>query len=391
MNICQIAPCFPYYEHLTGNKVEKGYHIGGVERHVFEITCGLMKRGHSLTVLTTESPLHEKYTEFKGLNVVRIPYGIPLYSSSLPFSVFKYFNPKEFDIIHAHTPNPAIADFACIKNAKRVPFILTYQNDIIKEGLFGKIISTTYNLTFGKYLLSNSDLIIASTKSYIKASATLNDYSDKLEVIPSGVNPSIYSTDVSLKIKEKYNIPFESSIVLFVGALEEYKGIDYLIEAFGEVLTFDPKCYLIIVGTGSILEKLKKQASTLNIDKKVIFAGYVKDEEKPHYYASCDVFVLPSISEKEGFGIVQLEAMASAKPVICTDLPGVREVDDKRVCSICVPPKDKVKLYEAIVSILNDSSLRLKLGTNARKLVYGNYTWDKIAEKIEEAYMKVIP
>lgn len=390
MNICQIVPCFPYHDNIEKNIVEKGYHIGGVERHVLEITKSLIKRGHSLTVITTKSPLHEKYTEIKGLNIVRIPHGISLYSSFLPVSIFKYFNSNEFDIIHAHTPNPAIADFACIKNARRVPFILTYHNDIIKGGVFGKIISNTYNSTLGKYLLSNSDLIIGTTKSYISASCILKDYSEKLEAIPNGVDSNLFYNELPLKVKHELNIPLESNVVLFVGALEEYKGTKYLITAFKEVLRRDPNCYLIIVGSGSLRGELEILASSLNISEKVVFAGYIKDEDKPYYYAASDVFVLPSISEKEGFGIVQLEAMAASKPVICTDLPGVRDVDENRICSISVPPKNVVKLSDAIVSILKDPSLKRQLGANGRKLVNDKYTWDRIAEKLEKRYLKVI-
>lgn len=391
MRICQVVPCFPYREHNEGKPVEDGYHIGGVERHVLEISRSLANRGHSITVLTTQSPCNRIYNEIDDLEVRRVPYGLSLYSSSIPYNIFRHFNQKDYDIIHAHTPNPTIADLACLKNRGRIPFILTYHNDIIKDGFPGKIIDCIYNKTIGKYLLDNSDIIITTTRSYSESSSRLKQYMSKIRVVPNGVNLSNFSKNINnYYIKSFYNIPFESNVILFIGALEDYKGIDYLIRAFREILDYKKCCYLFIVGSGKQLNMLKNLVEKLEMKDNVVFTGYVKDEDLINYYSMCECFVLPSISKKEGFGIVQLEAMASRKPVICTNLPGVCEVDSEKVASIHIPPRDPRALSDAIIRLLDNKELARIMGERGEKLIRELYTWDKIAEKMEDIYSEVI-
>lgn len=392
MKICQVAPCFPYQEYLQGKLIEKGYHIGGVERHVFEISKALTNRGHSVTVLTTRSPFHREYHEIDEIEVVRVPYGIPLYSSSVPFHLFWHLKQHDYDLIHAHTPNPTIADLACLKNWGEKPFILTYHNDIAKNSGIGKIISYIYNNTLGTFLLKNSDLIITTTMSYAQKSTNLKRFKHNIRVIPNGVDLNKFNKNVDKeKIKMYYKIPIESKVILFIGVIEEYKGIEYLIKAFKKVLNYEKKSYLIIVGAGTLSKKLKEMTLKLEIPDNVIFAGYAKDSDLPYHYSACDIFVLPSISEKEGFGIVQIEAMACGKPVICTNLPGVSEVDKDEVASIHVPSKDSEALANAIIELLEDENLAIKKGANGRKLVEEKYTWDKVAKMTEKVYEGAIP
>lgn len=391
MKICQVVSCFPYREHIEGTPIEKGYHIGGVERHVFEISKALTKRGHLVTVLTTRSPLHKKYHEINGIEVVRVPYGIPLYSSSIPFRVFRYLDPDDYDLIHAHAANPTIADLACLKNRGKIPFILTYHNDITKSGHMGRIISLIYNSTLGNFLLKNSDLIITTTMNYAEKSIILKKFKHKIRVVPNGVNPNKFNKNKDgEKIKAYYNIPIQSKAILFVGAIEEYKGIEYLIRTFKKVLNYEKMGYLIIVGSGALSKQLKEMTLELGIFDNVIFTGYVKDSDLPYYYSACDLFVLPSISGGEGFGIVQLEAMACGKPVICTDLPGVNEVDKNEVASIHIPPKDSEALANAIIKLLENEKLAREMGENGRKLVEEKYTWERVAEETGEIYLSLL-
>jgi len=391
MRICQVVPCFPYQEHLEGRPVEKGYHIGGVERHVFEISNALIKRGYSVTVLTTRSPAHNRYHEIDGIKIIRVPYGIPLYSSSIPFRIFEHFNPYEYDLIHAHTPNPTIADLVCLKNQGKIPFILTYHNDITKDGHVGKIISYIYNCTLGNFLLKNSNLIITTTRSYTEKSLSLNGFKHKIKIIPNGVNPLKFNKNIDeKKIRIHHSISLHSKIILFVGALEVYKGIEYLLKAFNQVLNYEMTSYLVIVGAGALSKQLKEMTVELGISDKVIFAGYVKDSDLPYYYSACDLFVLPSISEKEGFGIVQLEAMACEKPVISTNLAGVSEVDENEVASLHFLPKDSDALANVIIKLLEDEKLARKMGENGRKLVEEKYTWDKVAAMTERVYEETL-
>ena len=393
MKICQVVPCFPYREHLKGRSVEKGYHVGGVEKHVYFISKKLLELGNEVTVFTTKSPQHESLSEIDSdIDIYRVPIGISLYASSIPLHILKDLKGKEYDLIHAHTPTPAIADLAALKNfIKRKPFILTYHNDIGKEDTFGKIVSSAYNATLGTFLLAHADAIIATSKSYAMNSKNLKKYHQKVKIIPNGVDINVFHPERdSVKVREKYKLN-QDKIVLFVGRIDYYKGCNYLIRAFADVIKAIPQVHLLFVGAGPLIGELKILAESLNIASKVSFTGYVSDEDLPYYYAACDVFVLPSISFYEGFGLVQLEAMACGKPVITTTIPGVREADANEVASIHVLPKDEKALANAIIELLEDEDLAIKKGGNGRKLVEEKYMWEKIAEMTEKVYKEVIP
>ena len=393
MRICQVVPCFPYQEHLGGRAVERGYHVGGVEKHVYYLCQELSRLGDEVTVVTTKSPAHNSLSEIdSNINICRVPFGIPLYSSSMPLQILKHLKPTEHDIIHAHTPTPAIADLAALKNIlKRCPFILTYHNDISKNGIVGTVLSTAYNSTLGTFLLAYANAIIATSMSYATNSARLKKYLPRVKVIPNGVDVEIFHPVISnQKMRENFGLPPESKIVLFVGRIDPYKGCNYLVRAFALVANELSQAGLLFVGTGPLIEKLKILTKDLDIDSKVIFAGYVPDEDLPYYYAACDVFVLPSVSPLEGFGIVQLEAMACGKPVITTTIPGPSEVDAEEVATIHVPPRNEKALAEAIIKILEDKKLAETMGKNGRKLVEGKYSWAKVAQSIQELYREIL-
>ena len=212
----------------------------------------------------------------------------------------------------------------------------------------------------------------------------------KVKVIPNGVNEIFFNPDLDgMIIKNKYGLKDDCKVVLFVGRLDYYKGCDYLIRAFSKVLWSVSNSHLIMVGGGPLKEKLKEIASCLKISENISFAGHVKDELLPYYYAACDVFVLPSISSYEGFGMVQLEAMACAKPVITTTLPGVSEIDADEVATLHVPPKDEDLLARSLIKILQNDELAINLGRNGRKLIIDKYSWSKVIVALEELYFKL--
>jgi len=390
MKICQITQRFPYHQHLTGEVIEEAYPVGGVSQHVYFISAELAQLGHQVTIITTKSPQHERLSELSlpDIDIRRVPQGITIYNSSLPLRIFKCLNPTEYDVIHAHTPLPSIAELAALRHARaKRPFVLTYHNDITKGGFPGAIISAAYNYSIGAFALRHADAIIATTRSYAESSPRLKNHLHKVRVVPSGVNIERFHPGLNQdKIRQRYGLNQSDKVILFAGALEPYKGCDYLVLSLSLIIENLPHARLIIIGKGALKEKLKKMARELDISDKVIFAGYVPEEDLPYYYAACDIFVLPSVSPLEGFGIVQLEAMACGKPVVTTTLPGPSEVDAEEVATIHVPPKDIEALANAVSKLLTDEDLAKKMGEDGRKLVEAKYTWSKIARDILSIY-----
>lgn len=392
MKVCQIVPCFPYQEHLNGAPNEAGYHIGGVERHAYILAHELARRGHDVTVFAARSPKHSQLSEIEDLAVRRISKEISLYNSYLPLSVLRCFDPSEYDLIHAHTPVPAIADIVALKNiTTRTPLVLTYHNDITKNGFLGRIVSSIYNMTLGKSLIKNSDVVITTTQSYADNSKLLKSALSKVKVIPNGVDCDQFKPGLDPNlIRKKYGINPLNKLILFVGHLDYYKGCEYLVRALPHIAESVEHVHLLIVGSGPQSGFLRQTAAALHIGDRITFAGYVEDDELPYIYASADVFVLPSVSSYEGFGIVQLEALSSGKPVVTTTLPGVREVDSAGVATLHVPPGDVTGLSQAITKLLSDANLAQQMGQRGRKLAVEQYSWPKVVDQIEAIYFEIL-
>ena len=391
MKICQVSPRFPYKEHLEGKAIEKSYPVGGVSQVVYHLSKELSQLDNDVTIITTKSPRHYDLSEpyLKNVTIRRVPIDIRFFSSSLiALRMFKSLIPSEYDVIHAHTPVPLAAEIAALRNIrKKSPFILSYQNDMCKEGFLGNIATMVYRSTFGRFLLKHSDAIITSTKSYAVNSKPLARYLHKVKTIPNGVDITRFHQKIDGSvIKRKHSLDKSSKVLLYAGRLELYKGCDYLVRAVAAAIKELPQVYLILVGIGPEEARLRAIAKELGIDSNIIFAGFVSDEDLPYYYAACNVFVLPSVSSLEGFGIVQLEAMACGKPVVTTTLPGPSEVDAEEVATIHVPPKDTEALANAVTKILSHEDLAKKMGENGRKLVEAKYTWSKIARDILSIY-----
>ena len=393
MKICQLLATFPYREQLSGEVSGGRYRVGGIGQYVYSLSTELVNLGHQITIIAPRAPQHKLLTEIEldGVDIRRVSPFISVYSASLPLGVFKSLTTEEYDIFHAHTPVPAIAELAALRIMNRkIPYILGYHNDVVKAGSSGRILSNIYSFTLGPFLLKRADVIITLTESLAANSKRLSKYLDKVKIVPGGVNPERFrqSSDPS-RIKNKYSLGPEAKVILFVGILDAYKGCDYLIRAMPGIIHEIPGAQLMLVGTGPMGEDLKATAGELGIVSNVIFAGFVPDEDLPYYYSACDVFVLPSVSAEEGFGLVQLEAMASGKPVVTTTIPGVCEVDAEEVATIHVPPRNVEALAAATIKILQDKDLAARFGNGGRKLVESKYTWAKVAHAMQEVYLEI--
>ena len=202
-------------------------------------------------------------------------------------------------------------------------------------------------------------------------------------MVPSSIHIEDY---VSVDQKFDLDISGTEKIVLFVGRLSYYNGVEYLIEAMQSV-----NAKLLIDGDGKSREKLENMTVSLGLEERVKFLGKVSNELLKYCYQICDVFVLPSVEPTEAFGLVQLEAMAYGKPVINTLLPtGVPFVSIDGKTGLTVVPKNSKALADAINKLLSDDELRKKFGIQARNRVVENFTVDKMNEKILKVYQELM-
>jgi len=302
---------------------------------------------------------------------------------SMPFSLGFPIMLKRLnrDILHFHLPFPlGVISYLLMRPKGRV--VVTYHSDIVRQRLF-KVFYRPFLVKF----LKRADCIIASSQNLRDNSPILKRFKDKCKVIPYGIDfekfrltPEIAKK--SQEIKEKHKKP----LILFVGRLISYKGLKYLFEALREV-----EARLLIIGKGPLKNKLKKLAEKLGIENKIIWLGEVNRKDLVSFYHTCDLLVLPSISNNEAFGIVQLEAFACGKPVISTDLPtGVPFANLHQKTGLIVPPKDSKALAQAINRLLKSPNLREKYGQYARERIEKEFTKELMTQRVLKLYQELV-
>ena len=358
-------------------------HIGGVETHVMDLSKYLMKRGHEVLVITSNyAKLPERETVM-GIPVRRVKALSVKFSTPITPAMKKAVAEEKADIIHSHSP-PPLQPYYAGKGSRisGTPHILTYHCDLEIPIPGGKYLVSLYRKTYGKRTISMADEVIATTESY--ASTSRDIWHRDIRVVPNAVDEKRFNPSVpGKKVREELGI--DGNMVLYVGRLVYHKGVEYLINSAKYV---DAK--YVIVGTGPKEAELKRHARKVGVEDKVIFAGKVPYDRLPEYYAATDVFVLPSVSRLEAFGIVTMEAMATAKPVIVSDIPGVNEVIEDGVHGFLARPMDGRDISDKLNKVLKDESMMKEMGESGRKLVEERYTWARVVEMVEDVYRSVL-
>lgn len=235
-----------------------------------------------------------------------------------------------------------------------------------------------------KWSLSKSDEITVLSKMTQIEMLKLSNKNVRL--IPFGV-------DVD-KFKPNKNKKNETLKIGTIRTLSEKYGVEFLIRAFALVCEKNPDIELHIVGDGPLREQLKNLTIDLQIDKKVVFYGYVNQNEEFEKYirilTSFDIFAILSIYDSETFGVAAVEASACGIPVIGTKIGGLPEVIDDGSTGILVNPSDTNDTAEALFKLISNKELRKILGDNGRCKVVENYNWDSNVNQMISLYKSLI-
>lgn len=290
----------------------------------------------------------------------------------LGLSGYILFHQKEYDLIHTHWVIPQ----GIVQSWFKKPYVLT--------GHGGDIMSM--NKGFLKAL---------KKKAFEKASQVVvvsKQLAEKVHEMAPSIEPAIISMGCDTTMfspayrKENYFKQNDKKVVLFVGRLEEVKGVAYLIDAMEYI---DAK--LVIVGGGSLEVSLKKQAEKFG--KKIEFLGSKTHTELKEIYPSADVFVMSSVTTqkgaKEGFGLVMLEAMASGIPVVAFASGGIPQLITHDVNGLLCEEKDIKTLAENINRTLTDQELRDRFIQSGKQTVK-EYDYKEIAKKYGKIYQEAM-
>ena len=336
---------------------------GGIEEYAYGVADALAAMGNQVAVATSRidneagPPAADVEIPIATLMIL----GRPLPWS--PISLVHLLRAiRRADVVHLHMPYPGVeAAVALFARLCGVPLLVTYQMDAVilastheasKPGR-AHLIERLYRTLSAQWPLRDAVLVVTSTAAYAQQSAMLPDYAAKVRIVHQGISAPRYRLATSERAAELRTVFADgrpARLVVFVGRLVPYKGVEYLIEAIPQVAV--PDVVYVIGGTGPEEAYLRRLVAERHLTN-VRFIGFVADEDLFSLFRAADVVVSPSVSELENTPISLLGAMSVGTPVIGTTVGGTGEtVPDDHRRGIIVPPRDSPAIARAVTELL---------------------------------------
>ncbi|MEO0074742.1 MAG: glycosyltransferase family 4 protein [candidate division WOR-3 bacterium] len=360
-------------------------HPCGGSEHVYYLSKGLRSLGHDVTILTTNYPTLSHSCEPNEIPTIRVGRALMLTINQgtspfsigfeIPFKVRQILIQKNYDIIHMHSCYPLELGFWTL--------IFSHTTNVLTPHTVGFKRNIAFNigsLLFRKYIKKIHGRIYVSNLARIWNEPY---YPGDYRVIPNGVDTERFSLSVEPFARES-----DKFILLYVSRLDQKKGIWVLLEAFLKLKDTFPNLILYIVGKGPLLEKARQYVKENRLENRCTFFGYVPREDVPRFYRTCDIYIAPTLGG-EAQGIVLLEAMACAAPVIASNIGGYDEVIEDGKTGLLFTPNSADDLATKITQLIKDNNLRKTLANNGH-LQAQQYAWPKITKQIEDYYYYLI-
>ena len=277
----------------------------------------------------------------------------------------------EHDLLALHAPFPLADLVFAFGLGRNRPLVVHWHADIVSHAALRPFVEPLMRRT-----LKRAQAIIVSDAVLVENTPLLREFADKCHTVPFGIDVSKYN----LPAPRPDRVNARGRLVLACGRLVPYKGFDVLVRA-----AVDRSFEVWIVGEGR--ERLRQLIKSLGVQDRVRLLGSVPESERVKLMCIADVFVMPSVSNAETFGLVQLEAMAAGRPVVNTSLDtAVPQVARHGIEAVTVPPGDPEKLGEAIDSLIADPERRRRMGEAARQRATTEYSTAAFSKGIETVY-----
>ncbi len=368
--------------------------LGGIENHVKLLAEGQAGRGHAVTALVT-NPAGRPTTivQETGVRVIRAGRLATVASTPLSLALPWQLLHQQPDVVHLHYPYPVGEVSQWLLRRGRAT-VLTYHADIVRQANILRF----YRPLLRRVLHAVDAIIIGSPP--MRGGVFLGQHQAKLHLIPYGIPVARFQArpaDADLvRMRDRiaaafstFNVQpttFTPPLLLFVGRLRYYKGLDWLIRALPLI-----PARLAVAGIGPMEAEWRGLADEVGVADKIAWLGEIPDIDLPTLYHAADLFVLPASSPAEAFGLVQVEAMAAGLPVVCTELgTGTSYVNQNGVTGFVVPPRDHSALAGAINSMLADPIRRTTMAAAARVRVAAEFNQEVMVARVEKLYAQVL-
>jgi D-inositol-3-phosphate glycosyltransferase len=394
-----------------------GRDSGGANVYVRELARELGRRGVEVDVFTRWREKDDPQIQSLGTNarVIHIPSGpmgywpkmdvyehLDEFTAKLQAHVEK--EGRSYDLIHSHywLSAEVARTLAPRWSVPRVQMFHTLglvKREVMDEDIDGE---SDVRVQIEKRAVRESAAVTAASEIEVGELVDLYDADRaKIEIIPCGVDPNVFRPMRQMDAREAIGRDQCERIVLFVGRIEQIKGIDVLLRALGLLFFRHPEyrsdlCLLVVGGALDAgddapetekVEELRRLVHQHRMEANVAFVGSMDQQRLALFYAAADVCAVPSLTES--FGLVALEAMACGTPVVGTKVGGLQTLIEHGESGLLVPAGDYQALAEAIAQVLSDHRLRMHLAHGARDRAE-HYSWRVVGDKVEALYARIL-
>jgi len=300
------------------------------------------------------------------------------------------YNIRKFDVVHLHSwrqfPDVIVHHYASKYN---VPYVIQAHGSVPRVGKeFRKLL---YDFTFGYRVLYKASKVIALSRVEAEQYRRMGVPEEKIAIIPNGIDLSEYANlPPKGAFKKKFGIPKDKKVILYLGRIHRIKGIDLLIKAYAYLIEKMGNKDAVLVMAGpddGYLNEAKALADSLRVSDSVMFVGPLYGVDKLAAYVDSDLCVLPS--RYETFPMVLLEAYACGKPIVASNVGGLKELIMDGETGLLFEAGNFKQMAEKMIYLLNNVGRAVELGRKAKKLVEEKYSIDKVADDLEALYMEV--
>ena len=368
--------------------------VGGAQENTLFTIIGHIQKGHEVVLITGPSPGPEgellKNSDFPDFEIIEVPELVREMNLRKDYAAYKelkrIFAERKFDVVHTHSSKAGIIGRAAAWKVK-VPFVT--------HTVHGQAFHA-YEKAWKNFLYISAERWAAKRchKIYAVAQAMIDQCvaakvapREKYQVVYSGMEIGDFlNSKPEPELRKKLGIPENARVIGTVSRLFPLKGYEYFLPLALGVHSVCPDVHFLIVGDGTLREWMDEKIAEVGLTDYFHFAGLVPPDEVYRYIALMDI--LAHLSLREGLPRCVVQALASGKPALGFKLDGTPEVVIDGETGYCANAKDVKTVTASAVHILSNPDLAKQMGENGKKMVAEKFNWHKMADILEEEYLK---
>ncbi|WP_353571776.1 glycosyltransferase [Candidatus Albibeggiatoa sp. nov. BB20] len=372
---------------------------GGIENFLTDLIQAQVAQNLQVAAIVHDHEIHwqrffvsiQAETQTNPL-IYRTPsYGRLLYAPISPqflFWINRIIKQYQPDVLHFHLPNTSALWALMLPAARRIPWVLHWHSDVVSNIDNRVAIAYRAYRPFEQAILRQAKAVIATSQPYLDSSSALQEWRQKSCVIPLGLAAQRLpepTPEALIWAQQQWQPDLQR--ILHIGRLTYYKGQKILIQALRDC----PQAQLLIVGKGELQAELNQFIQQHHLQNRVKLLGFCDNQQLQALLSTCDSFCLPSLERTEAFGVVLMEAMRYAKPVIASQVAGsgmTWVVDDKKT-GLLVKPNDVASLSQAIQQ-LADKNQRQQYGQAGYKKFAQQFDIEQVSQQTTPLYTRII-